>query len=277
MQIRGAGEPKQLLRTIFVTAWPRLLLLLTVWLLAPGCIMIPIPHEGRHVTVGWKDKAIRLQAAAATRAQVKRELGPPAGEFCDLRVLGYQWWGLEWSLFFIAYGPSGGGGYSHYKPVEHRLLWMAFDDEDRLMCWKLTDRSESKTMWEQAARWRESKTPPLNPTPLSRFVMNAPPPAKAVVHVLWDQGRSDAPVLAVSIDGRDRAAIRKGCFTTFTLEPGRHQISVSPRPLILDLADGEVCFLEVRPDKDKVFGGAALLKCSEREAVVRLGRLTFCR
>ena len=145
------------------------------------------------------------------------------------------------------------------------------------MRWQLASGSATKTIWEQAARWRESKGPPLIPAPPHRFVMTAPPPDRAVVYVFWDKGRAGSTILPVRIDKRNRAAIRKGCFTAFILKRGSYQLAVFPRPLSLDLAGGEVCFLEFRPDKSESCEGQTLFKCSESEAVVRLLRLTYCR
>lgn len=79
------------------------------------------------------------------------------------------------------------------------------------------------------------------------------------------------------VDGLGSAEIRKGGFTTLVLEPGHREIELLSKPLALDLAGDEVCFLNFHPDKKAVSQGTVLAKCSEPEAVERLKRLSFCK
>jgi len=244
--------------------------------LCTGCLLVPIPASGRKVTANWKAQASKLEADRATREQVIRQLGSPAWDFQDLQVIGYAWEVVEWSVFWLlAGGYNAAGGL--LEPPSHRLLWMAFDAEDRLRHSQVVSRSESKTGWEQAVRWRQKLDPPLPTIPPTRFAPWPPPPDKAVVHVIWDKGTSYSPVGPVLIDGKNRAEIRKGCFTTLVLGPGCYQLALLGGCLDLDLAAGQVCFLDFHP---KGAGSAAepeLSKCPETEALTRLQRLQFCR
>lgn len=242
-----------------------------------GCIVVPIPSSGRKVTANWKAQASKLEAASATREQVTRQLGSPAWDFPDLQVVGYQWSGVEWSVFWLlAGGYNAAGGI--YEPTSHRLLWLSFDDQERLAHWKLSSlpQPETRTKWEYARRWRESVSPPPPPTP-KRFEPASPPPGKTLVHVFWDKGNAASGVEAVKVDGLRGAEIRKGGFTTLMLEPGQHEIEMLSKPLALDLAADEVGFLNFHPDKKAVAQGTALAKCPEPEAVNRLKPLSFCK
>lgn len=242
-----------------------------------GCLVIPIPRAGWKVTEGWKAQATRLQAASATRQQVTNQLGPPAWEFPELRVLGHQWSGVEFSGLWVAGGMGGAGG-GYCEPTIHRLLWLYFDDQERLAHWKLTSvpQPETRTTWESARRWRETLRPPPPAAP-KRSESASPPPGKALVHVLWDKGSAVTGVKSVKVDGQASAELRKGAFTTLALESGPHMIGILSETLALDLAGGEVCFLSFRPDKQAIAKGAALARCPEPEAVKRLDHLSFCK
>ena len=242
-----------------------------------GCIVIPIPEAGRKVTANWKAQAAKLQAVGATREEVTHQLGSPGWDFPDLRVIGYQWSGVEWSVLWFAAGNyTVDGGIC--EPVSHRLLWLNFDDQERLARWTLSSlpEVETRTKWEYARRWRESVSPPPPPTP-KRFEPASPPPGKALVHIFWDKGSAASRVQAVKVDGLRAADIRKGGFTTLVLEPGHHEFEMLYKPLALDLAGDEVCFLSFQPEKKAVSQGTALAKCPELEAVSRLKPLSFCK
>lgn len=125
-----------------------------------GCLVVPIPEAGRKVTADWKAQAARLQAERATREEVTRQLGSPAWDFPDLQVIGYHWVGVEWAAFWLASG-AGAADSGICEPTTHRLLWLYFDDQDRLARYKLTQFPliETRTKWECARRWRESFSP----------------------------------------------------------------------------------------------------------------------
>ena len=142
----------------------------------------------------------------------------------------------------------------------------------------LCRRRETRTKWEYARRWRESISPLPPPTP-KRFEPASPPPGTALVHVffLGKKGNAASGVHAVKVDGRRGVEIRKGGFTMLVLEPGHHEMEMLCKPLALDLAADEVCFLNFHPDKKTVSQGTALAKCPEAEAVSRLKPLSFCK
>jgi len=241
-----------------------------------GCI-IPIPDSGLKVTNSWKGQVAKLQAAGATRQQVTNQLGSPAWDFPELGVIGYHWSGVEWSAFWVA-GGFGGADFGVVEPTSHRLLWLNFDEQERLAHWKLSVRQqpETRTKWEYARRWRESVRPPPPPNPW-RFEPSSPPPGKALVHVFWDKGNAASGFHTIRIDSLVSAEIRKGGFTTLVLEPGHHEIELLSKPLALDLAGDEVCFLNFQPENKTASQGAALTKCPEPKAVDRLKQLTFCK
>ncbi len=242
-----------------------------------GCLIVPIPNSGLKVTNNWKKQAAKLEVARATREEVTRQLGPPIWDFPDLQVIGYRWSGVEFSMFWlIAGGYSAAGGIA--EPNIDRLLWMNFDDQERLAHFKLTQLPaiETRTKWENARRWRESFNPPPPPTP-KRFEPASPPSGKALVHVFWDKGKAASGVEGVKVDGQRAAEIRKGGFTTLVLEPGRHEFEMLSKPLALDLTAGEVCFLNFQPEKKAVSQGTALARCPGAEAVSRLKPLSFCK
>lgn len=242
-----------------------------------GCIVIPIPEHGRKVTADWKARSSKLLTDHATREEVTRQLGSPAWDFPDLQVIGYRWSGVEWSAIWIAGGAGGAGG-GFYEPTSHRLLWLNFDGQDRLAHSKLITfpEIETRTKWERARCWRETLGPPP-PVPPKRFESSSPPPGKALVHIFWHKGNVGSFVEAVKIDGLCSANLRKGAFTTLVLEPGHHDIEVLSKPLPLDLASDEVCFLSFHPSKKTLSQGTALARCPESDAVKRLKTLTFCK
>lgn len=258
-----------------------LLLFLMASLLVTGCVSIPIPREGRHVAARWKSQAADLQATAASRGQVIGEMGTPFWEFDDLRVIGYWWSSVEWGVFTawaVTAGYGGDVGYRYDEPKTHRIIWLAFDEDDRLIHSWLTVRPGFETIWEQAARWRLRKKPPLSPAPPRQFAAVAPPPGQAVLHLFWAEGRTADHLQSVKVDGRQQAQIHRKRFTTLVLTPGSHEVKVLfPRPLSLNLTAGEVCFLEFNPDRPDEMPGEALFKCSELEALARLRKLTYCR
>jgi hypothetical protein len=241
-----------------------------------GCLIIPIPTDGRKETAYWKQQAVTLQNAHATRQQVVCQLGAPVWNFEDLQVLGYKWSGVEWACFWLL-----AGGYNAdagvCDPTIQRLLWLSFDDQDRLKDWKLghIPELENRTKWERARRWRESLSPPLA-TP-KRYAAVPPPPGKALVHVIWDRGKSISWVMVVKVDGVEQAEIRKGAFTSLVLDPGHHEIGIQPTPLPLSVVADEVFCLIFTPDKKSAAEDPALTKCSEPEALPRLNKLSFCK
>ena len=245
-----------------------------------GCtVTFPVPRQGLQVTADWRKSAAVMMSTGTTREEVIRGRGVPMWDFRDLGVMGYEWGGEEWGEVTAGFDQFDGGWKdSHSPPVErHRLLWMAFDAQDRLVRWKLTRPSEFQTPCEQAARWRASlKLPPV-PSPSKHFTPVQPEPGKATVHLMWAKGRVADRVQFVRLDGCEQAGIKQGRFTTLTVDAGHHEIKVFVVPLRLDLAAGEVCFLEFRPDLDWASEGQTLFKCPEAEACAKLQRLTYCR
>jgi hypothetical protein len=133
-----------------------------------GCVVVPIPQPGRHVKTEYKQKAAALQASAASREEVIRQLGPPSLDFPDLAVLGYRWTASEWKVYWayvIAGGYSATGDAGCAESTINRVLWLRFTDQNRLAHWKLTILSDKETQdpWKVARRWSESVNP--LPTP----------------------------------------------------------------------------------------------------------------
>jgi len=184
-----------------------LVILLTCF--CSGCVVVPIAQSGRSVNAEYKKRASSLQTSAASREQVIRALGEPTMEFTDLRVLGYQWTGLEWNVYWVLIVGRGDAGCS--ETTIRRRLWLAFDDQNRLAHWQLTRQPTTtiRTEWEQARTWRESLSPPLSSPPPRHFEPRHPPSGKALVHDFWDQGHDCAKVMPVRVDAIFRLRLLK--------------------------------------------------------------------
>lgn len=237
-----------------------------------GCVVVPIVQEGRHVTLHWRDQARDLEKTQPTRAEVVQKLGEPQYRFSDLPVLGYQWSGVELETFWMLGLPGGDD-----KPVVDRLLWIGFDATDRMSCWQVTMRFHGMTTWEQAYDWSRARGLSLTLAPPRRFVPTLPPTNQAVVHLYWDKGTADELVLRVWLDGQEGAQLRRGRFTTLLLTPGAHKISVFQPPLDLELAAGEVRFLEFHPTRKTLAKETTLQERRPNEALAALKTLRYCR
>jgi len=216
------------------------LVLLPFWLLAlSGCAAIVIPVSDAEVTSGRKIGAENIaffKQGVTTRAEVIQALGQPDIDFKDLRIIVYHW------SVRSAYVPwvvgSGGGGTGDIMEISDKYtLLIALDEKDYV------SRSEITKVWpgtpirSHTLKWVEREKLDV-PKPSDRFVALEPPKGQAVLYVFRPGDWGDAPLLhqpAVSIDGSLVAELRKGGYISTTLEPGSHEVSVDPVPLLTTL------------------------------------------
>lgn len=259
-------------------AMPTLLALL---LLCSGCIVVPVPESGRKVTTDYKQKAARLMNSAATRDKVVRELGQPAWDFPDLRVMDYHWSATEWGFFWAwaVWGESVAGDFGYKKIPTHRLLWLSFDEQDHLTRWKLTRLpiTQTRTRWEMARRWLESNGAVLSTIPPKQFVPVVPPPGQALLHLFWSRGKFYSRIAEISVNEVLRAEIRAGAFTTFAFPAGECELTVALASLRLQAAAGQVLFVEFQPAHKSSAVGMSLVERSESSALAELKQLEFCK
>lgn len=129
--------------------------------LLTGCIVLPAPASGNKVASGKRiqpDDVAFVHVGQTTREEFESKLGPPWTNYSDLRVSVY-WWEMVtghwvWGAFLPGEISIGGGGIEDVTRMD--VLFVKFDENDRVERLKIMHHPRNKTTKEAADAWLKS-------------------------------------------------------------------------------------------------------------------------
>jgi hypothetical protein len=213
-------------------------------LMVQGCVVVPIP-TAKKTLAGTEIEPARqklIQVGVTTASEVVKELGPPAAHFDDIRVYAYAWEARIGYVFWFIYG---GLGYPQDGATGDRgvgtltqgyVMLIEFDEQDRVRRFERTKQGNRETVRSRAVAWAKAGKNAAALGLPSKFVPLAVPPGQSAIYVYRPGGWSE-PILAggaaveVSMTEQKRADLRRKEYIVWIVEPGSHEITMSPQYL----------------------------------------------
>ena len=197
-------------------------------LVVQGCVVLPVP---KRTIAGTEIEAARLgfiQPNVTSHSRVVNELGPPDGNFEDIRVIAYAWESSGGLVLWIVPLVNTGAQMIE-KP---NVLLIEFDENEHVRRFELTQRGLRDTIRSRAVAWAKEGTNSAALSLPKRFVPVSIPRGKSVIYV-YRPGGFEVPFFAVSVisDRQPLADLRSKEYVSVVVEPGPHSLTLHPHSL----------------------------------------------
>jgi hypothetical protein len=119
----------------------------------PLPLPLVLPSSSHRVVSGSRirtDDLAFVRLGETSRAEVTQRFGAPWADYTDLHVTVYYWETLRGWI-----GPIGGGAGEELTRLD--VLFIRFDEEDRVKSYRIMKHPSRITTQELAARWVSSK------------------------------------------------------------------------------------------------------------------------
>lgn len=265
-----------------------LLMLCVGW--ASACFVLPVPAPTK-VLEGRRSASMDLsflRPGVTSPEEAKRWLGPPTAWLQAQRILVYGARYTERELL-VGAGAAGGGATARVPLVKAEGLFLAFDEDARLLAWGGGPVASDETWLGGALRWAKSADCTV-PSPAKAFGPGPLPPGsgRLVLYCTQRESWRDPDFFpAVVLDGQPCGQLRKGAYLSLEVEAGCHDLIALPdtrtgpspaqvrRPGILQLQlhPGQVAYAELRVESGLLASAAHLVPRDPPAALKALASL----
>ena len=219
-------------------------------ILFAGCVAIPIPASNKDVVSGQAaaEKARSQVRNGESVPDIKARLGEPVVNLGPQRVLVYMWIVSKGTLVWLAGGPGAAAGGIEPLVASH-LLFIAFDQEGKVLNTGTTEFEPLDTVTEQVRKWLSSSdlTVQIAGPRVGELTNRGPAlfvyrPSSSPCSFPTFDANTFKP--SVAVDGVVVGDLQKGEYLASEINVGAHEITIDPVPYYRVEGQEESLFLQ---------------------------------